>query len=187
MTGLLHDIGLLKITNGTLPPNFSFREELLPKKYGKHTIEGYNIIKNKDISARVKQAVLTHHERLDGSGFPLKADISNINPISRIIAIADFYDTMTMKSEGGEPISPFLILKELEENGHHKYDSEMLITFISRLANNFIRHKVRLNNGQTGQIVLINKFNLTRPLVQSGSCFIDLSLRPDLQITEVLD
>lgn len=85
------------------------------------------------------------------------------------------------------PKSPFLILKNLEDNGYHKYDSNMLMTFISHLTNNFIRHKVRLSNDLVGQIVLINKFNLTRPLVQIGNSFIDLAVRKDLAIKEILD
>ncbi len=185
--GLLHDIGLLKLTDGAnLPAGFTFHEEL-QGKHGKHTILGYNLLKDKSIDLQVKQAVLTHHERQDGSGFPLKVQLQNINLISRVIAIADTYDTMTMTETGITPKSPFWVLKYLEDNGYHKYDSKMLMTFISHLTNNFIRHNVRLSNDMVGQIVLINKFNLTRPLVQIGNSFIDLAVRKDLAIKEILD
>ena len=63
----------------------------------------------------------------------------------------------------------------------------MLMTFIARITNNFIRHNVRLSNGLVGHIVLINKFNLTRPLIQVGNSFIDLSARKDISIVEILD
>ncbi len=155
--------------------------------YGKHSIMGYNLLKDKNIDLKVKQAILTHHERQDGSGFPLKVKTGNINHISRIIAIADTYDTLTMTEPGIKPKSPFWILKHLEDTGYHKYDSNMLMTFISHLTNNFIRHNVRLSNDVIGQIVLINKFNLTRPLVQIGNSFIDLAVRNDLVIKELLD
>ena len=80
------------------------------------------------------------------------------------------------------------LLRDLEANGYHKYDSKILMTFITKLTNNFIKHNVRLSNGLTGQIVLINKYNLTRPLVQIGkSSFIDLAVRKDISILEVLD
>ena len=111
----------------------------------------------------------------------------NINPISRIIAIADVYDTMIMKETDGKALSPFLALKELEENGYHKFDSQMLMTFLSRVTYNFIQHTVLLSNGERAQIVLINKYNLTRPLVQIGSTFLDLATRTDLHIKELLD
>ena len=186
--GLLHDIGLLKLNNSPeLPPNFTFHAEMEGGPYTKHAVFGYNLLKDKNIDIKVKQAVLTHHERQDGSGFPLKVTKENINYISRIIAIADTYDTMIMVEEGVKTRSPFWLLKHLEDTGYQKYDSNMLMTFISHVTNNFIRHKVRLSNGLIGQIVLINKFNLTRPLVQIGNSFIDLSVRKDIGIQEILD
>ncbi len=86
-----------------------------------------------------------------------------------------------------EAMSPFDVLKYLEVNGHHKLDSQMLMIFISRIANNFIQHNVRLNTGETAQIILINKFNVSRPLVQVGASFLDLATRNDLSIKELLD
>ena len=188
VAGLLHDIGLLKLTDsGALPKGFTFHEELNSRKYSKHTVLGYNILKDKNININVKQAVLTHHECKDGSGFPLKIALKNINPISRVISIADTYDTMTMKEDGIKPKSSFWLLKRLEDTGYQKYDPNMLMTFIARVANNFIRNSVRLSNGLVGQIVLINEFNLTRPLIQTGNSFIDLSVRKNLSIVEILD
>lgn len=188
ITGLLHDIGLLAITDDAeLPTGFTFHAELDGGKYGKHTIAGYNLLKEKNIDIKVKQAILTHHERQDGSGFPLKVKLQNINSISRVIAIADTYDTLTMREPGVEVRSPFWILKHLEDTGYQKFDSNMLMTFISHITNNFIRHNVRLSNDSVGQIVLINKYNLTRPLVQIGSSFIDLAVHKELTIKEILD
>lgn len=186
IAALLHDIGILKYSQEELK-NFHFKDELNKGRFEKHAAYGYNMIKDKALDIRIKQAVLTHHERLDGSGFPLQISIQNINRFSRIIAIADVYDTLTMKEDGAEALSPFLALKELEENGHRRFDSQMLMTFLSRITNNFIQHNVLLSNGARGQIVLINKYNLSRPLVQVGSSFLDLAVRNDIFIKELLD
>lgn len=86
-----------------MPPNFTFHAEIEGGPYIKHAVLGYNLLKDKNIDIKVKQAVLTHHERQDGSGFPLKVSKENINYISRIIAIADTYDTMIMAEEGVKP------------------------------------------------------------------------------------
>lgn len=186
VAGLLHDIGLLQyMKDGST--GIRFEDEMKRGRYEKHVVQGYNMIKDKELDVRIKQAVLTHHERLDGSGFPLKIAVANINRISRVIAIADAYDTLTMKEEGKKPLSTFAAVKILEDTGHHKYDSQMLLTFVSRLINDSIQHEVRLNTGETGRIVMINKFNLTRPLIRTEDGFIDLSLRTDLDIAEVLD
>ena len=186
IAALLHDIGILKLSEDDLK-EFTFKQKLEKGKYEKHTVLGYNLIKEKDIDIRIKQAVLTHHERLDKSGFPLQVPSKNINPLSRILAIADVYDTLIMKEKGAAALSPFLALKELEENGYHKFDSQMLMTFLSKVTYNFIQHTVLLSNGEYAQIVLINKYNLSRPLVQMGSTFIDLAIRTDLHIEALLD
>ncbi len=186
IASLLHDIGILRCTKDELK-NFHFKDDLKGGHFSKHVIAGYNLIKEKALDNRIKQAVLTHHERLDGKGFPLRISHANINRYSRCIAIADIYDTLTMKEPGVEAMSPFDVLKYLEENGHHKLDSQMLMIFISRIANNFIQHNVRLNTGETAQIILINKFNVSRPLVQVGASFLDLATRNDLSIKELLD
>lgn len=186
ISALLHDIGILKLPENEMK-DFTFKQELERGKYDKHTILGYNLIKDKAIDIRIKQAVLTHHERLDQSGFPLQVPSKNINPISRIIAIADVYDTLIMKEDGAKTLSPFLVLKELEKDGYHKFDSQMLMTFLSKVTYNFIQHTVLLSNGERAQIVLINKYNLSRPLVQIGSTFVDLAVRTDLHIKELLD
>lgn len=186
ISSLLHDIGILKLSDEEMK-DFTFKQELKKGRYDKHTVYGYNLIKDKDIDIRIKQAVLTHHERLDKSGFPLQVASNNINPIARIIAIADIYDTLIMKEAGTTSLSPFMALKELEEHYSHKLDSKMLMTFLLKVTYTFVQHTVLLSNGERAQIILINRYNLSRPLVQVGASFIDLATRPDLQITELLD
>lgn len=186
VAALLHDIGILKLSPAE-QRGFSFKDELDNERYEKHVIYGYNVIKDKNLDNRVKQAVLTHHERLDGHGFPLQVAISNINRFSRCIAVADVYDTLTMKEAGTEALSPFAALRKMEEEGPRRLDSEMLMTFISKIAHTFIQHNVLLSTGERGQIVLINKYNLSRPLVQVGAAFIDLATRNDIYIKQLLD
>lgn len=186
IAGILHDIGFLKLTDQQLE-QFTFRDELRSGRYDKHTMAGYQLLKDKDVDHTVKQAVLTHHERMDNSGFPLKVGGSQINKISRIIAIADTYDTLTMNEKRKKILSPFEVLKYLEDTAYNRLDSNMLMTFISQMAQTFIQHEVELSNGWKGKIILINKYALTRPLVQIGNSFIDLTSRNDITITKILD
>ncbi len=185
VAGLLHDIGILKCQQES-PRSFTFRDEWEKKCFDKHVVYGYNTIKDKDIDARVKQAVLTHHERMDQSGFPLGIPYTSVNNISRVLAIADTYDTLTMEEEGKEVLSPFETLKYLQDKAYGKFDSRLLMTFIERIAQTFIQYDVVLSNGQQGKIVMINKFDLTRPLVQVGESFINLAMRKDITIKKVL-
>ena len=185
IAGLLHDIGVLKFLDEN-KGNFSFRDEYDKKAYDKHVVYGYNMIKDKDIDSRIKQAVLAHHERLDRSGFPIGISGNGISNIARVIAIADAYDTLTMEEEGKDDISPFMVLRILEE-ARGKFDPKLLMLFIERMAQDFIQYEVILSNGKRGKIVMINKFDLTRPLIQVGTTFIDLALRKDITIVKMFE
>ena len=77
--------------------------------------------------------------------------------------------------------------KRIIEVQSKNYDPEALLVFTSRLAQTFIQCRVKLNNGQEGKIILFNKYNILRPLVQVGTGFVDLALRKDLNIVELLD
>lgn len=186
IAGILHDIGILKFTQNELS-GFSFHKELEAGAFTKHTMYGYELVKNKNLDQSIKQAVLTHHEHADGSGFPLGVDNRNINPIAKVVSIVDAYDTMLMREPGFRKLSPFEILIQLSETQGKNYDPAALLTFTSRLAQTFIQCKVRLNNGQEGKIILFNKYNVLRPLIQIGTGFVDLALRKDLYIVELLD
>lgn len=186
IAGILHDIGILRFSQSELS-GFSFHKELEGDAFTKHTMYGYELVKNKNLDHSIKQAVLTHHEHADGSGFPLGVDSKHMNPIAKVIAIADVYDTMLMREPGFRKMSPFEVLLQLNEAQSKNYDPSSLLTFTSKLAQTFVQCKVRLNNGQEGKIILFNKYNVLRPLIQMGTGFIDLALRKDLYIVELVE
>lgn len=186
LTGLLHDIGHLKGMEKA-ENSLCLHEELEKGYREKHPHDGYKIIQNKALDYRIKQAVLTHHERMDGSGFPMGVTYSNINQVARVVAIADTYATLSMEEEGYSAISPFEILNLLHTQELGKYDSGCLMAFMEHIAQNFIQHRVLLTDGRTGCIVMLNKLDLTKPLVQVEDYFVDLSVQKDLRIEKVLD
>lgn len=186
VAGLLHDIGLTNLSKERRLI-FSPKTALENEDKGRHAIDGFNLIKSQNIDGRVKQAVLTHHERLDGSGYPLQAMFSDINRISRIIAIADVYDLLTMKENGQEALSVFSALGKMENMGDNKLDSQMLMRFMTNIAESMIQHQVLLNTGQIGKVIMVDKYNVSRPLVQVENTFIDMAKVKDIYIKEVLD
>lgn len=91
---LLHDIGIRYITVEYMNRDI---DEMSPKEifeYKKHTIFGYTALETEQwISERAKRIVLSHHERLDGSGYPLKQKNQEIE--CQIIQIVDHFLTRT--------------------------------------------------------------------------------------------
>lgn len=187
VAGLLHDIGTLKFSSDVMK-NYSFHKEMEGGVYDKHVIYGYELIKNQAIDDNIKKAVLTHHERLDGRGFPLKVKQEAISKISRILSIVDVYDTYTMNEKGNKQISVFDVLKKMELMHLNKYiDSYYTMIFIYHIAETLIGYKVMLSDNRIGKIVMINKHDILRPLVQMGAFFADLTKEKQLYIKEVLD
>lgn len=184
LSGLLHDIGHVKA--GEMGEKIILHEELEKKSHIKHTTQGYKILQKNEVDCRVKQAVLTHHERLDGSGFPMGVTFQNINPIARIISIADVYATMTTEEEGYSSMHPFEILYFMQNQEIGKLDSILLHNFLEHIAKSYIQCEVLLDNGQQGKIVMLNKFDLTKPLVQVDSRFIDLAINKHINIKKIL-
>lgn len=183
VAGLLHDIGILEIMKNS---GFSYRGEIEKNDFEQHVIRGYNVLREQNIHPDIKQAVLTHHERLDGTGYPLKVRDANINRLSRIVAVADIYDTLTMNEAGQEKLTVFDALKKMEEDGYCRLDAHFLVTFTQHAAESMIQRSVRLNDGRVGQIVMINKYSVHRPMVRVDGSFIDLSKQKRLFVEEVL-
>lgn len=179
--GLLHDIGKLKIPDNIIRKP----DKLSPAEYNiikTHSLQGYNILKDKDIDENVKQCALMHHERCDGSGYPLGVTDEKINSYAKIVAIADVYDAMTAARIYRGPLCPFKVISIFESEGLHKYDGHYLLTFLEHVATTYMNNRVRLNNGVEGDVIFMNRNQYSRPMLQCGDQFIDLSREPDLYI-----
>ena len=120
LAGLLHDIGKCQIPDEILmkPQKLSKQEYEFVKM---HVQFGYDLIKNQDLDRRVKQAVLLHHERCDGSGYPFGHDIHKLEDYECIISIADVYDAMTADRCYRTGLCPFDVIAFFEEEGLQKY------------------------------------------------------------------
>lgn len=185
IAGLLHDVGKLLLPQELInKPNKLTDEEF--KLIKTHTTKGYQLLKKQDIDKRIIHAALMHHERCDGSGYPNGFTRHNIDSFAKIVAIADVYDAMTSARVYRGPLCPFEIISLFEKEGLTKYDPTYLLAFLEGVAQSYTHKQVRLSNGMEGEIVLINKNNLSKPVVHVEYAFIDLSKRPDLSIVAIL-
>lgn len=185
LCGLLHDIGKLAIPDQIIkkPGKLTDAEYKTVKT---HTIEGYNILKNQDISEHVKNAALMHHERCDSSGYPFGLTGDKIDPFAKIVAIADVYDAMTAARVYRGPLCPFQVIDIFEKEGLQKYEASFILKFLQNVVNTYINNRVLLSDGTEGDIIYINQASLSRPMIKSGSRFIDLSVHPELFIERIL-
>lgn len=185
LAGLLHDIGKIRIPSQIIqkPDKLSAEEFKVVKT---HTIEGYNLVKNLPIDDRIKNAVLMHHEKCDGSGYPLGLTADKIDSFAKIVSIADVYDAMTSARVYRGPMCPFTVLSIFESEGYQKYDSNYILTFLEYIVNTYLNNRVRLSNGMEGTIVLINKLDLSHPMVHCDGSYIDLSHERGVTIEAII-
>ncbi len=185
VAGLLHDVGKLRIPEQILskPSKLTDDEYQIIKT---HAVEGFNILKNLDMDDHIKNTALMHHERCDGSGYPLGLTGERIDDFAKIVAIADVYDAMTSARVYRGPLCPFKVISIFESEGLQKYDSKYILTFLEYIVNSYVNNRVLLSNGLEGDIVLINKLDLSHPMVHCGSHYIDLSHEHGLYVEAIL-
>lgn len=184
--GLLHDLGKIKIPEDILnkPGKLTDDEFAIVKAHPKF---GYELLRNQNIDSRIKQSVLMHHERCDGSGYPNALEEDLLSDFAMIIAIADVYDAMTAARAYRVPLSPFEVIANFEKEGFHKYHTKYLYVFLHRIATTYQNNRVMLSDGRACQIVMINQNYLSRPMVQfDDGEHLDLAMEPELQITRIL-
>lgn len=185
-SALLHDIGKTRITKEILKKPGRLNDQEY-KKIKEHPVYGYNIIKkNKYLSHSIALGVLQHHERENGSGYPLGVTGEKIHIFGKIIAVADIYDAMTSNRVYKARESALKVIEEMLSDSFHTLDPKIVRVFVNGLTDFYIGSTVILNNGDVGEIITINPSYPTKPLVKSNNNFIDLRKEKDIEIQDIL-
>jgi HD-GYP domain-containing protein (c-di-GMP phosphodiesterase class II) len=188
IAGVLCDCGMSKIDQRILTKNSA----LTATEYNEvkqHTVYGYKMVqKIAALQEGAKLAVLQHHERNNGSGYPFGIKEQQIHPYSKILAVADVYHAMISERLYREKRSPFKALEQLQEDSFGKLSMEIVRVLLDSLTTFNIGTKVKLSNGEMAEIVFIKPDSPTRPMVKSleTNQFISLSEHRNIHIEEVV-
>lgn len=131
----LHDIGKIAISEDILLK----RGNLTPDEFEivkTHAEKGYRIIKASNQLDNVAKGVLAHHERWDGNGYPLKLSGESIPLLSRIVSVADAYDSMTNNSVYKKTLNKQNAIKELKRCSGKQFDPDIVKVFVEYLEEN---------------------------------------------------
>lgn len=187
LAGHLHNIGQLRIDNTiTNKPVALTRDEL--KEIQNHPSYGYQMLKKATgISEAVVLAALQHHEREDGSGYPLGIKSDKINDYARMVAIADIYYAMCSERVFKKAVSAFLVIEQLKNDSFGKLHPVYVHHFLEMITNQLtIGTKVKLSNGCIGEVAYIDKNLPTRPLVNCDGEMINLQQLRETYIESIL-
>lgn len=187
IAGMLHDIGKCKIPSHIInkqgPLNDSEFEIIKS-----HSDLGYELLCETDnISDDVKLGVRQHHERFNGSGYPFGIKGCAIHEFGRVIAIADIFDAMTSDRSYKSKMSPFTVAEYIRDLSFTHLDPNLTSVFLKKIGTFYVGNIVRLNDGNNGEVILVNESNHTKPLIKVGSQFIDLSKDFSVKIIDVLE
>jgi putative nucleotidyltransferase with HDIG domain len=128
----LHDIGKIQVDLSILNKT----EKLTNEDWAeikKHPITGYEIVKEITFLKESSSAVLYHHERFDGSGYPFGISNEKIPLFARIISVADSYDAMTTDRPYRQALNIYQALNELKNNVDKQFDRQVCLKMIEVL------------------------------------------------------
>lgn len=163
---LLHDIGFTFITNDLSNINIEECTEKEIKEIKKHVIYGYSAVEKMGwLTSTSKDIILSHHERMDGSGYPFRLKGDKIRIGSRIAAVCDEFDSrvygyLVPKMKVHDAID--FIVSQAES----KFDLEVVKAFVASVAAYPIGALVITNRNEIGIVLRQNPKCPTRPVIR---------------------
>jgi HD domain. len=187
LAGTMADCGMAKVD-----PKVFQKEQLTSAEREDiqlHPQYSFKLVQNiPSLNQGAKIAILQHHERLDGSGYPSGAKGDSIHLYSRIIAISDVYHAIVCDRVYRNRVSPFEALEIMNRDMFGKLDISILETFTNYLCQQALNMYVKLSNGMVVKIIYIDKRYPTRPVVKEAESgeILRLDQRQDLTIEEII-
>ncbi len=163
---ILHDIGKLYIPSEILkkPSQLTVKEF---EEIKKHTVLGYDLLrKSGKLNLVSSYIAFGHHERYDGSGYPLHLKKDSIQIYARIVAVADVYDALTSDRVYRKKLKPNEVYEYITSLGVLHFDPEIVKSFVKYVTIYPVGTGVMLNTKERAIIVRDNRLMPTRPLVR---------------------
>ncbi len=144
---LLHDIGKIGIPDVVLDKPGRLDDAELDEMRS-HTVKGYDIMSQEELRWLLQEelpALLQHHERLDGKGYPNKIGGDEITRIGRIVAVADVFDALTSSRPYKEPWTAENTIAYLTERAGSEFDSAAVAALARARAKGYITTQTERN------------------------------------------
>ncbi len=140
--GLLHDVGKIAISDKILNKEGRLTD-VEYEEIKRHPEIGYRILSSVNELAEMANAILAHHEKWDGSGYPKGLKGEEIPYLARIIAIADAFDAMTSNRSYREALSYEEALEEIKRFSNIQFDPEVVGFFTSYIESEMAKRDKR--------------------------------------------
>ncbi len=184
-SGLLHDIGKSRIPIDLLnkPGRLTDREFAFIKEHAKY---GYEMIKdNENYTNLIKLGVLQHHEKINGSGYPLGVNASKISTYAKILSVVDIYDALVTERPYKQAFSKTDSI-EMIMSMTETLDEKAMKSFLYSVLLYPTGTTVQLSNGEFAKVVENYPDAPMRPKVvefKSGNVY---NLAQDLSVANIV-
>lgn len=183
---ILHDFGKTqidsKIVSKKEPLTLEEKETLKT-----HPVIGYHFVKKIPfIDPSVGLGIVMHHERMDGSGYPMHIKQEKIHKFARVIAIADLFDNISSNRYSKEITGPFDALKIIQDESFQKLDNQYCNMFLNHIVNYYMGENVILNDDRECKIIQVDVNDITKPLLLDDNGFLDLRKEKDLYVAKLV-
>jgi putative nucleotidyltransferase with HDIG domain len=133
LCGLVHDVGKIGLPAGLLekPGALSLEER---REMERHSEIGEEILRNVDDYGEIAEVVRSHHERVDGTGYPDRLEGEEIPLLARIIAVADAYNAMTSDRPYRDAMPSRVARLRLAQAVESQFDTSVVAAFEAILA-----------------------------------------------------
>lgn len=193
---MLHDIGKLKIDQGIINKQGKLTTEEF-NEIRKHPVYGYNALKEAGIGdITILNSVISHHERVDGSGYPFGLNREKISLHAKIISVCDVFTAISADRSYRERFNPNEAYEYIIAGVDTYFDKDIVDTFKQTFSIYPLGSRIKLSNEVEGIVGRQNKGFPDRPVIKvyegSNNLYpsfhdeIDLMEHINLTITDVI-
>ncbi len=162
---ILHEIGMLR-----LPPQLYITDKKLQPqekaKLASHPILGYELLKEAGFALPIQRAVLEHHEKENGSGYPRHITSEDISTYAKIISVACAFEAITAPRHYRSARPKYEAMLEILRNLNKQYDENVIKALLYSFSIFPIGVYVYLANGKIAQITDTNPEDPKHPVAQ---------------------
>jgi len=164
--GLVHDLGMARLPQTLLANPGTFTEEER-QELRTHPELGAEALE--PLGSRyewLQQVVLQEHERRQGQGYPLGLKGGSIDPLARLIAVADVFEALSHPRTYRSPNTALEALEQVASMGGDWFDPGVVAALVNEISAFPLDSYVQLTTGEIARVLATNPENLFRPQVE---------------------
>jgi putative nucleotidyltransferase with HDIG domain len=190
---LFHDVGLSQVPSKIVKNSGPLRKTER-EFFELHCQYGEEMAREAGLSTKIQAIIHQHHEHFDGTGYPQKLRGDAIDPMTRIVAIANAFDSLCNPVHQQNGLTPHEALAQIFSVYRNRFDPQLLRRFIHFMGIYPVGSVVRLSSGEWGMVISVKQSMPLRPTIvvydpdipKREAIVLDLAEEPEVNISEAV-